>query len=277
MQDPEGWQRWAPFLERTRPRADVWPDGQVDGPPLVYLFADGIYSASHTHWLYSIEDDLRAAGCPGTARAFSYAGIGRPYESVHTRVDIQHAAERYVGYLTRLRSDQRLIAVGFSLGTVVTLLGVTRWLATNPAEPAATLPALVLVAPAHAASPRLLDSYRLWAKEDPSAASGERRRVPYVARQLAGPSSRVRADARHAFGQILEAGLQIHVLYWPADALTPYESPGRAIEDHPNFHPIRVRSEALLSAMPRAVSEHMQVRDHPDTVAQIAHILKVLG
>jgi hypothetical protein len=263
MESRQGWERWAPFLERTRPRADAWLDGLIDRSPLIYLFADGVHSASHTHWIYRVEDNLRSARLRGVARGFSYAGQGLPYETEHTRQNVRQAVRRYRAYLAALRADQRLVALGFSLGTVVTLLGVADWLRTSPSDPAATVPAVVLIAPAHATAPELLLSYERWAAQDETATSGERRRVPYVARQLASISSRVRADAHRSYRSILESGIQVHVIHWPHDALTPYRLPDSTIEHHPGFHVHPVMARIPLSSIDRAISAHMDVRDHP--------------
>lgn len=274
----QGWRHWARYFEGTREFGDRWPDGHLPNADWRYLFVDGVHSSSHVHWIYAIEPEISALGNAGRPCGFSYAGLARPYTTRHTRRAVNHAARLFADeYLTKTSTRRRVVPVAFSLGTVVTLLAVRRWLHSAGEGADQALPALVLLAPAHSISPLVLNSYQeYWQSargQGPGSAGAGETRLPRVVRDLADPYSYVRREAADAFAEILDAGIDVYALYWPNDAIAPYTRPQGVGGTRGNFEEVPVRNAIPLSRLAAAVREHRNIRDDRETTDLILDIL----
>lgn len=261
---------WADRLENARTTSIKWswPEARFSQEDLlIYLVTDGVYSTSihGGHWsARRLVDLIKEAECPGTVRAFSYAGYGSHYLPEHTVQPLPKLRSRWVQYIENLGDNQRVIPICFSLGGVVALLGFQEWLKSNPSNPAAVVPVIILVAPAHAASTHLTEGY------EEKVDSGEIDGIPTLIRQLCNPKSRFREETVTTLRNIPTMGIKLHVLYWPADKLTPYDPDNfTLIDEHP------VMSERPLKRLRDAAKEHMRIQYHQDTETELINILRV--
>jgi hypothetical protein len=224
---------WAKRLENARALTIRWPLAEFSPrESLVYLVGDGTYTTSihGGHWANHLQDVLVGPQFPGSIRGFSYSGYGEQYLPEDTAQPLLWLRSVWRETLQRRRAGQRLIPVCFSLGAAVALLGTCDWVDLGEERyPAATIPAIVLVAPAHSPSPTLLAGYQQLRDEGTLPAG-----IPASLSDLADPRSPVRKEAAGTFGRLASVGIQVHVIYWPGDIFTAYEptaAPG--IEQHP--------------------------------------------
>jgi pimeloyl-ACP methyl ester carboxylesterase len=283
--EDEGWKEWARILEEViRPRADrksagelsgqPWPRGEVPaGVGVVHVVADGLYSASASHWLDSLAGPIAAAGCIGRSCGYSYKGHGLTYSTEDTGQSLGRSASSLVEYL-RVCPDQTVL-VGFSLGTVVTLLGTAHWFTEPESSMArAKLKAIVLVAPAHSASPLIARSYEEWFRGAMNASGRRTPRLPSVVRQFASPHSVHRRAAVSAFATIVGQQIPIYVVHWPGDSFTPYVRPDIGPSFAHLLHEIPVLLTQPAGELRSAIGRHIQIRVAPEVLTEVARRVK---
>lgn len=263
---------WADALEDSRPNPNSihWQTAMfASSDTRIFFVVDGFHSTSvfeKFHWSERIRSLVTAAGCKGTVRAFSYAGYGLNYLPELTRRSLVGHRLTWLDYMNRIRNNQQLIPICFSLGTIVALLGLRAWLNTNPEYPARIVPAVVLVAPAHATSTHLLEGYLERAKR-----LGEQD-TPAAVVEFCEEKSPFRKEAEEILAHIyMKTSIILHILYWPNDLLTPYvPSPlryGSLIEQ-------AVMEREDLTDPAEAVKKHIKVRNDDTTEKELAKILK---
>jgi predicted alpha/beta hydrolase family esterase len=291
MQGDIGWQHWAAFFERMRRGQDRWEKGEIPKSDLVYLFVDGFYSSSTAHWVNVIEPRFDGSGCRGQSCGFSYRGIGKAYNTDDTQKNVRIPARHLADYVRKSASP--VIPIAFSLGTIVTLLGVGQWLQEPDNLPAQHVPAVILIAPAYSASVDLYRSYDHMIVED----ARKRREVqekgiavavsdpeddrpmmsiPDVIRQISGGREEIEKTSRQSMETIVSAGIHLAIIHWPNDALTPYVSENLNLTDQGHFVVHPVREDHPLRGLSFAPSEHIRIRDWKPTVDRLLAILSAL-
>lgn len=262
----DGWRRWAPFLEQARTAAEGWSLGQIGADSLTYLFADGFHSASSSHWVMRTGPQLAPAGLSGAARAFSYAGRARPYHTEHTRLNLRTLARRYAEYLVAATGG--VVCVDFSLGCLVSLLGVEQVIAAKSRDIAEVVRAIVLIAPALDVNPLVNESYLTWVSQAPA---GQVRRRPANVMQILSP--RTRGLAVSALAHVFDRAVPVVAIHWPGDLFTPYKCPLPSIDGRLPIEEREVMRDLTLNGLARAITRHIAVRDDHETLAQLIESL----
>ena len=145
------------------------------------------------------------------------------------------------------------------------MLGTMDWLSQAGVPSAASvIPAMILIAPAHAPSPALLDGYqqKLDAGDLPFG-------IPDSLYDLADPTSSVRAEALGAFADLSRAGIALHVIFWPGDIFTEYHTQFLA-----GLTEYQICTDRKLAHPMHAPREHLHLRDDPETTDQLTAILR---
>lgn len=261
---PDDARRWAERLESARLTSSRWRQAAFSrNDELIYLVADGAYSTSVGEglWVRKLADADAAVQLPGTFRAFSYASYGEHYLPNETAQSLDVLSARWGTYLEQLRPNQRLIPVCFSLGAAVTLLGLHRRLTSS--SDAERIPAVILVAPAHAPAPELLDGYFDIAGELPPGGG-----IPTGVRQLCDPDNPVRDEVGAALQALPRFGVDLHIIFWPGDRLTPYV-PIHSLDRGER----EVLTSKTLTRVQDAAKEHINLRDDPEVTTAICAAL----
>lgn len=260
---PDDARRWAESFEAARARSAQWDQATFPrADRLIYLVADGLYSTSvdSVHWSLKLAGAPAAQELPGTFRAFSYAGYREhylPHESAQT---LETLVDRWDAYLARLRPNQRLIPVCFSLGAAVALVALRRRCALSSI--AESVPAAVLVAPAHAPALELLDGYLAIAGDlGPHG-------IPVGVRELCNPSNPLRAEAAASLQDLPRNGIRLHIIFWSADRLTLYTRTAS-----PGLDEREVLRDKSLDRVRDAAKEHINLRDHLEVTTALCDVL----
>ena len=75
---------WAEQLERLGGKGNNWIEAQIQSADLVFLFVDGIYSSSRSHFSGRFVATVERSPLNGKSSAFSYRGIGVHYPAEYT-------------------------------------------------------------------------------------------------------------------------------------------------------------------------------------------------
>lgn len=268
---------------------ESWPDGQRPGR--LYITADGLWTSSIPNpiaaklrpWIEVLQtptrdeppfDGLRGIDAPSVVRGFSYSETGHHYPSSSTVQDdgvlVDHFAADYGPHVCL-----PTIYLAFSLGAVVTTLGLTARLAA-PAPPGARqIEAIILVQPAFRASKSLeqvLPAPLFWLIRQNEASDS--------------PSGYVLIDRILSNLTVLVRTFHIptYLLYWPGDEFIPYRDPlpdGRSTVES-----LLGATGVIMEPLPELLTfedgrddpflRHSDIASHPAMLAALQSLLRQL-
>lgn len=259
---------WADEFEKYYTKGSRWEEGEFSPDGHVFFLAiDGVYTTSlyKLHWSRKLSQLFKATSYGGIVCGFSHAGYGLHYLPEKTIWRLDWAVAKFADYMGKLREDQTLIPICFSLGAAVAILGLINWRESTSISGAVPnkVPAVILIAPALTPSPALLRGY------EQKVSAGELQEIPWPVLQLCPPGSPDRKKLLEAFRTLPSLGTQLHVIFWEQDRITPYR-PG----DWPQVRAYPILSGKPLGNLESAVDEHVAIKGYSETETALMSVIR---